>query len=543
MKILSFNFNHDGSVCYIKDGKLVYSLEEEKDSNPRFSELSYEKFLSILDKFEKEEGHPDVLCLTGNYLDGHTDPHFLEKAGKTPYRGIDGSNDRECECEFNGIMYKVRQISHEKAHIFNAHSMSNFQTPFYALIWEGGLGSFYRIDEEMKITELVEIMEQPGMKYAAPYFIANEKKDIIQNLSHAGKVMALSAFADKRIKDGASDSQHTIDSICALKGIWAGLSDETIEQWKTFPTYKKGVQSQETKNLCFEMQRHIFNTFYNAAKEKVTDRLPLTIIGGCGLNCDWNTMWKDSGLFTDVFVPPCTNDSGIALGGAAEALYEYKGVEKLEWSVYDGGYFIHDTDNHDGFTKIPLDFGYLAKKIASGGIYSWVQGKYEIGPRALGHRSLLAEPFTSKTTDRLNWIKKRESYRPVAPLCLEEDVSDYFHWEGESPFMLFFQKVKDKRLGAVTHVDGTARVQTVTEKDNIPLYNLLKAFKEETGASVLCNTSLNFNGKGFINRMSDLVEYSRSRKLDGFVLNGFMYEKIETSVSSKRDKMKDLFRS
>ena len=158
-------------------------------------------------------------------------------------------------------------------------------------------------------------------------------------------------------------------------------------------------------------------------------------------------------------------------------------------------------------------------------VIAWVQGKYEIGPRALCHRSLLASPFKRKMHVKLNKIKNREQFRPIAPVCIEEDTPLYFDWTGKSPFMLYFQHVKDPALKAVTHADGTARMQTVCEKDNKKIYDLLKEFKKRTGYSVLCNTSLNFKGKGFINRMSDLIKYVMNNDIDGMVVNDKFYIK------------------
>src|SRR5262249_27292070 len=145
------------------------------------------------------------------------------------------------------------------------------------------------------------------------------------------------------------------------------------------------------------------------------------------------------------------------------------------------------------------------------------RGRCEIGPRALGNRSIFAAPFLASTRDRLNKLKKREPFRPVAPICLLEDVSKHFAWTDPSPYMLFFQKVLNPRLEAITHVDGTARVQTVSEKGNPAVHSLLKEFKRITGAGVICNTSLNFSGTGFINRTSDLYKYCKSNDIDGFV--------------------------
>ncbi|ESZ53407.1 hypothetical protein X729_32120 [Mesorhizobium sp. L103C131B0] len=115
--------------------------------------------------------------------------------------------------------------------------------------------------------------------------------------------------------------------------------------------------------------------------------------------------------------------------------------------------------------------------------------------------------------------KNREGFRPIAPICLEQDVALHFDLARPSPYMLLFQNVIDSRLQAVTHVDGTARAQTVSQQENPRLFQLLTSFKAKSGVGVLCNTSLNFNGTGFINRASDLLAYARTAGLDGFVIN------------------------
>ncbi len=166
----------------------------------------------------------------------------------------------------------------------------------------------------------------------------------------------------------------------------------------------------------------------------------------------------------------------------------------------------------------------IADMLANDLIIGWVNGKYEIGPRALGNRSILASPFQDSTRVRLNEIKQREQFRPIAPVCLEEDAARWFGCDHPSPFMLYTQLVsRTDALAAVTHVNGTARIQTVSSVTNSHLYELLMAFKARTGYGVLCNTSLNFKGRGFINNIADLSAYTIEHNLDGFVIEGRSY--------------------
>ncbi|WP_432261467.1 carbamoyltransferase C-terminal domain-containing protein [Cupriavidus sp. TMH.W2] len=137
----------------------------------------------------------------------------------------------------------------------------------------------------------------------------------------------------------------------------------------------------------------------------------------------------------------------------------------------------------------------------------------------------MAAPFQRSMLDRLNAIKKRESFRPIAPVCLEEDMRAHFDLPYPSPYMLHFARVRSPYLDATTHVDGSARVQTVNARQNPSLHRLLSSFKAVTGVGVLCNTSLNFNGAGFINRTSDLVAYASETGLDGFVIDGTFFRR------------------
>jgi hydroxymethyl cephem carbamoyltransferase len=140
----------------------------------------------------------------------------------------------------------------------------------------------------------------------------------------------------------------------------------------------------------------------------------------------------------------------------------------------------------------------------------------------------LAEPFSSETRDRLNEIKKREGYRPIAPVCRIEDVGSVFDRDFVDPYMLYFRRALTDRLPAVTHVDGTARCQTVDRQTNPALHRLLTAFGQRQGIGVLCNTSLNFKGLGFINKMSDLVKYCEQQGVDDFVVGRWWYQRVGT---------------
>jgi predicted NodU family carbamoyl transferase len=191
--------------------------------------------------------------------------------------------------------------------------------------------------------------------------------------------------------------------------------------------------------------------------------------------------------------------------------------------VYSGRYFVTEPFDSGPYDVYETNYELLADILANDLILGWVSGKYEIGPRAVGNRSILAAPFRDNTRVRLNEIKQREQFRPIAPVCLEEDAAQWFGCDHASPFMLYTHRARTDALAAVTHVNRTARIQTVSFESNRSLYELLVAFKARTGYGVLCNTSLNFSGRGFINKIKDLSRYAMEQNLDGFVVEGRAY--------------------
>jgi predicted NodU family carbamoyl transferase len=510
ISILSFKPGHDGCIAYLRDGELVFSVEAEKDSAHRYTVISP---LTLTEAFSQVEEIPDVVAISGWVKGAYTDEPPLE-AG---YFGLDAMTERRLR--FLGREVTLFSSSHERSHLLCAYGLSPFEQgrPCYALVWEGELGDFYEIDGSLGITSLGHVMDGPGDKYAFLFELAHPSPGRVSNLSYAGKLMALAAFSERGEMN--DEEQRLTDHI--LQRYTQRDMKKRHLLWTRY--HDLGVEHADFKNLAGKFSDALFDRFYRFAKENLIKGLPLLISGGCGLNCEWNTKWKNSGLFRDVFVPPVANDSGSAIGTAVDAQLRFTGNAKVAWSVYSGSEFVCDAEVPASYLRMPLRDDEIARFLARGKVIAWVQGRYEMGPRALGNRSILAAPFSPEMHRRLNAIKQREAYRPIAPVCREEDVPDLFFWEGPSAHMLFFQKVRCPALQAVTHVDNTARVQTVSARQNQRLHALLTAFKALTGNGTLCNTSLNFNGRGFINRLSDLLAYVESRGLDGFVVGDAFY--------------------
>jgi hydroxymethyl cephem carbamoyltransferase len=519
MLIVALKPSHDGAVAAIGDRKLLFSLEAEKDSYPRYSALEPTTILNLAKHVDQA---PDVIALSGW---GKGPPlHSSIGAG---YVGIE--EGRVLPAKFFGHNARMFSSSHERSHIMMAVGMApRNDSPRHAvLVWEGTLGHFYVLDERWSVKQRIPVMWEPGNRFAFLYALADPTfpdGTMLPRSEDAGKLMALAAYGNS--DDASPAVAKTVDRILEAWTVYPAPKGD----YRDSPLYNAEVESEETKVAAALMSRRIFETFASAAQEQLPEGLPLYISGGCGLNCDWNAQWRELGHFSSVFVPPCANDSGSAIGTAIDALVTVTGDPFIEWDVYSGLEFEWDcAPDARVWERQDLQKDAVAEVLAGGRIVAWVQGRWEIGPRALGNRSLLAEPFDVRTRDRLNEIKQREGYRPIAPCCRLEDADKLFSDGAVDPYMLYFRHVRSGDLGAVTHVDGSARVQTVTKTSNAPLHDLLSAFAERNGAGILCNTSLNFKGLGFINRMSDLVNYCEARGILDFVVSDVWFQRAEGS--------------
>ena len=517
MKILSYNPDHDGAISYLQDARLVVSVEAEKNSNYRYSPISSHDVFNVLGELDEV---PDVIC-TGGWWP--REEHLLGSRTIARYRGVAISDFIIAQRRLFGKRIHYFSSSHERSHLLCAYGLSNLPkgTPCYALVWEGAIGAFYEIDAGLNITLLADVMNQPGNRYILLYGLADPtfpKNAPFSRFSDAGKLMALASFSSRT--KPTVEEEHLIDFLLGCPF----LETNPYESLRNSRYYNVGLDDPEFRNFAGIFSDRIFDVFHQFSKNNMKKKLPLLIAGGCGLNCDWNTKWSEAGLFPEIFVPPVANDSGSAIGTAIDAQMHFTGNPKIDWNVYSGLNFVAtNTFDLTQYDVYETSYELIADMLANDLILAWVSERYEIGPRALGNRSILGAPFHDSTRVRLNKIKRREQFRPIAPVCLEEDAATWFDCNGSSPFMLFTYRVRTKALPAVTHVNGTARIQTVSPTDNRKLYGLLVAFKRRTGYGVLCNTSLNFDGRGFINNMDDLSEYTIERGLDGFSAEGRTY--------------------
>ena len=291
----------------------------------------------------------------------------------------------------------------------------------------------------------------------------------------------------------------------------------------------------------------------------------LCLAGGVALNCVANGKLLRSNIFKDIWIQPAAGDAGGALGAAQSVWYQYLNNSRTPdspdsmrgsylGSTFDDEEIKKVLDSYDAKYEIIQDDQYenkVANILADGKVVGWMQGAMEFGPRALGSRSILGDPRNEEMQTTMNLkIKYRESFRPFAPIILDDEVNNFFEHEGSSPYMLIVADIKkelrkeldDKQkqlfgidklkiprstLPAITHVDYSARLQTVHNDTNPKMHKLLKEFKKVTNCPVLVNTSFNVRGEPIVNTPEDAYRCFMRTEMDYLAIGGFLLNKTD----------------
>jgi len=364
------------------------------------------------------------------------------------------------------------------------------------------------------------------------------------NLVYPGKVMGLAGYGTVREEWIEPFTEFYKKNPDAANDRHQMLLDELGEKIGFTFDVENRITGQDAYDIAATSQRVFEECFLEIAKPFMDKypTLPVCIAGGCGLNILLNTRLVEE-FDKQVFVGPIPSDVGLAVGMIAlhskprdPIDITYKGLPVLDMSCSPeyfsskypfGRQLTMDKDKWDGHTQVTYDT--LCNDIINGKIIGVVRGMSEHGPRALGNRSILCNPSFSDMKDILNSkVKNREWYRPFAPVVRLEDVSKYFEWDGESRWMSFCPKVREEwreKLSAIVHIDGTARVQTITREQNQWLYDLLTMIDLKTGVGVLLNTSFNVNGKPILSTLKDAFHIYDTTQLDGVVVEDIYVRK------------------
>lgn len=307
----------------------------------------------------------------------------------------------------------------------------------------------------------------------------------------------------------------------------------------------------------------------------------LCMAGGVALNCVANGKVYNSKIFKNIFIQPAAGDAGGALGAAQAAYHIYFGKERVKPTTLDGmkgsylgpEYFDQDVQTAaKKYNAVYQQFNHtndlckdIAQKLSEGNVIGWMQGRMEFGPRALGARSILGDPRNEEMQRKLNVkIKFRESFRPFAPSVLAEECATYFEHDSVSPYMLLVQPVSCKRrkplppdyhtyslkdklyhvrsdMPAVTHIDFSARIQTVHKETNPRYHELVREFKKLTGYGVIVNTSFNVRGEPIICTPEDAYRCFMRTEMDFLVIGNFVFEKKQQPAWQEKDNWKEEF--
>ena len=348
------------------------------------------------------------------------------------------------------------------------------------------------------------------------------------------KVMALASFgkpeyADqlRRVVRVVGEGRYVVGSV-------------NLHEWFGPSRARGGPLEQRHYNLARSLQQVLEETTLELVQwlHASTRQQALCLAGGVALNCVLNGRIRAQGPFKDVWVQPAAGDAGTALGAAlwvdAQVNPTRGGRRSMMEHVFWGPAYA-DAEIEALLRRAKLSYRRLdsvaeetATLLERDLIIGWFQGPMEFGPRALGARSILASPINASMQDRLNDIKDREDFRPVAPVVLEEEANEWFVDARVSPFMLFIFDVRPDKAGripAVRHVDGTARVQTINRTQHPLYYDLLRAFKRRTGVPVLVNTSFNVRGEPIVCTPRDAVSAFFASPLDALVIGSFLVTK------------------
>jgi len=548
MIICGLKLTHDGAVCLIENDRLIFSIELEKlNNNPRYEMIEE---TSIIEEILHEHGYSisdiDHFAIDGwggynmeelaiqprlridkehNYLSAkHNGTPFELKVAQYQERNL--QNNLTIGLQFEGLRINGSNSSytsylHVTGHILSAYCSSPFaekKENAFVLVWDGGMfPNLYHVEPAIsKITPYGPIFLLIGNIYTifsqhfGPFKVKGKfAKD---DLSIAGKVMAYIAKGECREE---------------LFSIFESIFNKGFENVMGYAndfanSFKEIVETKEEQYSDEDILRTFHEFLDNLLIDKLSKKIKrinnstsnLCFAGGCALNIKWNSSIRNSGLFKKVYIPPFPNDSGSAIGAACAKRFELTNELHLNWNVYSGPMIKKNTPA-EGWTSRACSTTELAKLLyETGEPIVFLNDKAELGPRALGNRSIIAPADSEQIKAVLNKVKNREGYRPVSPICLESHAINMFTPGTSDPFMLFDHKVKPdwlEKIPGIVHLDNTARLQTVNEDQNKTVYALLTEYHRLSNIPLLCNTSANFNGTGFFPDVYSATNWNRTK--------------------------------
>ncbi len=499
---------------------------------------------------------------------------------------------------FDKKKIKLLFPEHHLSHAASAFYPSPYEEA--AILTIDGVGEWatasicYGKGKEIKILKELRFPHSLGLLYSAFTYYLGFKVN-----SGEYKLMGLAPYGNPNSEEVKKYIKLIKEELIDLKedgSIWlnqkyfnyaTGLRMVYDKKWAALFGFPKRTSESDLEqqhcNLAFAIQKVTEDVVMNMAKEakKLTDAKYLCMAGGVALNCVANGKLLASGIFENIFIQPAAGDAGGSLGAALAAHYLYFENPRTVATSFDdmnGAYLGPEFSDLDiekmakqfkaNFEKYE-EFDGLASKVAAliseGSVVGWHQGRMEFGPRALGNRSILGDPTNVEMQKKINLkIKYRESFRPFAPSVLEEDSEKFFDLKKESPYMLLVAPVKEDRqakvpdnywelplrdrlytlrsdIQAITHVDFSARVQSVHKKTNERYYKLIQKFKEKTGHGIVINTSFNVRGEPIVCTPEDSYRCFMRTEMDYLVIGNYIFDKKQQPNWDKKDNWQEEF--
>jgi carbamoyltransferase len=558
MLSLGINYSqmHDSSACIARDGELLFAVAEERLSrvkhDARFPRLAIKACLDFarvrLDQldcvaFGWSPPRASYMHDLGNFVRGRHPLSYLNVLNSTrqfvsmqSQRG----GQRLIFHHFGPTKARMLFVDHHLAHAISAYAHSGFEEA--AVVVVDGRGAWEATSIwHGRNGKLEHVLTIPWPNSLGLLYAAFTEYLGFRPYSDEWKVMGLAPYGRPGVdlKDFVTlhHGLYEVDGP-GLIGRGSNLHGRIAERLGPQRTPESEIETQY-KDVAFAVQEVCEQAMKGLAEAAVqkTGCRKLCLAGGVALNSKANGLILNSGLVDSIFIQPAAADDGVALG-AVLAPYLETGQRlplKALRQVYLGAAF-DDSEIEKVLrtyklraTRVGDVAGATADLLAGGKIIGWFQGRMEFGPRALGSRSILADPRDPEMNAKVNnAVKFREWWRPFAPSLLAESAGDYLESATDSPFMILTSPVKsDKRsvIPSVTHVDGTARPQTV-EKDVNPLYwQVIKEFGARTGVPVIMNTSFNLRGEPIVCSPTDAIRTFYTSGMDALVIGSYLVEK------------------
>jgi carbamoyltransferase len=536
MRILGINaVFHDPAAALVVDGRIVAAAEEE-----RFSRRKHGKRPVPFSTWELPERAARWCLEVAGLSPADVDVvAYSYEPRLAPPSGDDVASDgweglrtlyvrrapRFLETALPGLdPLRVKFVPHHVAHAASAYLAAPFTTSSVLVLDGRGERASHlagrAVEGELKVLAIQELPHSLGLMY----------EDLTEHLgfhrsSDEYKVMALASYGRPRFLDRFRQLVRTTGN---------GRFTVSSIDWSAFaPHVKEEGWDEAHADLASTVQARLQEVLLDLARwlHGETGDRDLVMAGGVALNCVANSYLAEHGPFARIWVQPAAGDAGTALG-AALYLAQRLGDPIAPMSTAALGREWSDAaieawlDRAAVPCERPADLAdAVAEIIAVNGVVAWFQGRSEWGPRALGHRSLLASAADADNLRRMNDIKGREQFRPVAPMVLNERAAEIFDGPLPSPYMLFTHRVRPAwrgRIPAVVHVDGTARIQTVDRADEPLVARVLDAVDRRTGIPVVVNTSLNTAGRPMVDDPRDVLECFGSAPIDALAIGPFL---------------------